>query len=191
MIKINLIPYRAQKARENVRLQVSIYLLSLVLVALGVFVAHSWLAGQINSLEVEVASLDREVKDYEQKAKEVDEIKKQLELLQKKNNVMVTLDTNRKGPVEVMDLLTQMVIENRMWIEYLTIKDDSLAMRGMAMDEKTTADFMKRFESRQYAVTLNNLVKKTYGNQTMHNFDILCKKIAPPPAPQQTEKKQG
>jgi type IV pilus assembly protein PilN len=190
MIKINLLPYRAQKARENVRLQVSVYLLSLVMVCLGVFGAYSWLARQIRSLEENVAFLDKEVKTFEEKAKEVDTIKKQLEILQKKNDVMVKLDTNRKGPVEVMDLLTQMVIENRMWIEYMTIKDDTLAMRGMALDEKTTADFMKRFESRQYAVTLNNLAKKTYGNQTMHNFDILCKKIAPP-APQQTEKKQG
>ena len=49
MIRINLLPFRAARKKENVRRQVSVFLLSFVLIIIGVFYYNMWLGNRNGS----------------------------------------------------------------------------------------------------------------------------------------------
>ena len=51
MIRINLLPFRAARKKENIRRQVSIFLLSLVFLLIILFYYNSSLSSQIDGLK--------------------------------------------------------------------------------------------------------------------------------------------
>ena len=75
MIRINLLPYRAARKKENIRIQVNIFLGSLLIIALLVFVFNSHLKGKVNHLNAEISSTQAQLVKYQQINKEIDEIK--------------------------------------------------------------------------------------------------------------------
>lgn len=146
MIRINLLPYRAAKKKENVRRQVSIFLLSIVVVALLIYVYNSSLKNKINKITADITTTQSQVAKYQKINKEIDEIKKKLDLLNRKIEVIQSLERDRKVPVQTMDDLYQLLVQKRMW--YTKIEDwtQNIKVNGIAIDNQTVADFMTRVE---------------------------------------------
>jgi len=72
MIRINLLPYRAARSKENIRRQVSVYCLSIMLLIIVFWVFNGYLSGRIDNLSARLDDLKKEVKRYEEKAKQVE-----------------------------------------------------------------------------------------------------------------------
>ena len=66
------------------------------------------------------------------------------------------------NPVRLVESMTEMIIEERMWFTALNVSGNSVSISGIALDERTIADFMKRLETKGgYAnVTLKSLQRK-------------------------------
>ena len=101
MIRINLLPFRAARKKENVRRQVSIFLLSLILVGAAVIYYNVYLSGKIKDLNASIKDTKVQLAKYNKINAEMKEIKKNLELLNKKIQVIETLETNRREPVNL------------------------------------------------------------------------------------------
>ncbi len=145
MIRINLLPYRAAKKKENIRRQVSIFLLSIVGVALLVYLYNSSLNKKIDRLTATIASTRAQVEKYQKINKEIAEIKKKLEVLNRKIDVIEQLERDRKVPVQTLDDLYQLLVQKRMW--YTRIEDlGDIKVNGIALDNQTVADYMTRVE---------------------------------------------
>lgn len=181
MIRINLLPFRAARKSENIRRQVSMFLLSIVLCFLIMGYLQISLKSKINHLNTMVANTKQEIAEYKKKADEVDRIKKKLADLEKRTNVMKTLDKNRRDPVILLDAMTQLIVPNRMWLENFSSTKGSVQLSGVALDEKTTADFMKRLETSGLfaAVTLHDVKARKLGIRNMKAFSITCKMKEP------------
>ncbi len=115
MIRINLLPYRAARKKENVRNQILVFVLALVAVTaiLGYF--HFYLSGRITALDTEIKNTQKQVKKFNKIVKQVEETKKTLALVKKKLGAINTLDMNRGDAVHLLDTMTKVVVENRMW----------------------------------------------------------------------------
>lgn len=176
MIRINLLPYRAARKTENVRRQVSLYLLSLVFAAIVMLYFQISVNNKISSLNTKVKETNAELKKYKSKAKEVDSIKKKLDKLQTRMDVMSKLDKNRKGPINLLTAMTELVIPDKMWLESLASIGNTVQLEGVVLDNKTAADFMSRLEkSNMFAsVDLSSVKQKEYGRQKMKAFQITC-----------------
>lgn len=178
MIRINLLPFRAARKSENIRHQVSMFLLCMTFLFLVMAYLQISLSAKISDLEQEVDTAGVELKKYKKQAAEVDKIKAKLDGLKKRTDVVRELDKNRKAPVRLLEALTQIVIPNRMWLT--TLKEDGrkVVVSGVALDNKTTADFMMRLESSQLFSTVNlGSVKHLIQNkQKMKQFQITCVK---------------
>ncbi|MFO7558325.1 MAG: PilN domain-containing protein [Desulfobacterales bacterium] len=181
MIRINLLPFRAARKSENIRRQVSLFLLSLIFVILVMGYLQFILSGKITEINDKISSAQQELTKYQKKAKEVDEIKKTLENLEQRTNVMKQLDKNRREPVELLDAMTQLVVPNRMWLSSITTSGRTVRLTGTALDNKTTADFMKQLEKSEMfsSVELLNLKHQMAGKQRMKSFAITCTKALP------------
>jgi type IV pilus assembly protein PilN len=84
MIRINLLPFRAARKKENIRRQVSIFMLSLVLVVIVAAWFNYLLSGKIESLNRKVADTKAQVEKYNKINQEIAEIKKKLSILNQK-----------------------------------------------------------------------------------------------------------
>jgi type IV pilus assembly protein PilN len=146
MIRINLLPYRAARKKENIRIQVNVFLGSVFIVILLVVWANALLGGKINNLNSEITSTRAQVAKYKLINKEIAEIKKKLELLNRKIKVIESLQDGRKAQVENLDSLYHLLVEKRMWYNKIEEKGDQFSLEGIALDNHTVADFMTRIE---------------------------------------------
>lgn len=146
MIRINLLPYRAARKKENIRIQVNVFLGSVLIVILLVGWYNSYLGGRVKSLTAEIASTREQVTKYKKINQEIAEIKKKLEVLDRKIKVIQSLEADRKAPVQNMDSLYHLLVEKRMWYTRIEEKGQKFSLSGIALDNHTVADYMTRLE---------------------------------------------
>jgi len=180
MIRINLLPFRAARKSENVRRQVSLFFLSLILVIIVVGYFQIRLSSKISTLTEKVEMTEKELGKYQKIAKNVDIIKKKLANLHKRTDVMIRLDKNRKEPIRLLEAMTELIVPDRMWLTKLQSSGKTVKLSGVALDNKTTADFMTRLEqSGMFAnVNLHTLKHKVEKKQKLKSFNITCTKAA-------------
>ncbi|MEJ2660309.1 MAG: PilN domain-containing protein [Desulfobacteraceae bacterium] len=146
MIRINLLPYRAARKKENIRIQVNVFLGSVFIVILLVVWANALLGGKIEDLNSEITSTREQVAKYKKINQEIAEIKKKLEVLDRKIKVIESLQAGRKAQVQNLDSLYQLLVEKRMWYNQIEERGDRFSLKGIALDNHTVADFMTRVE---------------------------------------------
>jgi type IV pilus assembly protein PilN len=191
MIRINLLPFRTERKKENVRRQVSLFLLSLVLVLLVLFYYNFNLNSKIGKLNKRIETTNNELTKYNKINKEIAHIKKNLEILQKKMAVIAQLESDRYAPVILMDTMTQVLVAKRMWLTSLSVSNTNVNINGIALDEKTVADFMVRLQKSGLFsnVVLKSVKRKEVEKSNLKSFQVVCSKV-PPQQPEQPPKKR-
>ena len=198
MIRINLLPYRAARRKENIRKQISIFFFSfLLVVVIGLFY-NMRLQKKIDNLNTKIKNNKIMLAKFEKQAKEVDRIKNAFNNLEKKTGVIKNLEIKRKAAVCLLDNMTKVVAEHtsisgsdslsdkddipvkRLWFTNFQAKGNNVGIKGIAMDNKTVADFMTRLEnSKLYKnVNLKTLKQQKITKLNLKNFDITCIKIS-------------
>ncbi len=178
MIRINLLPFRAARKKENIRRQVSIFLLSLAFMLIVLFYYNWSLGSKIDGLNAQINETKTELKKYNKINKEIATIKKKLSNLKKKMAVMDTLEANRFEPTRLLDVMTQVIVPRRMWFTSLQSKGKAVKINGIALDNKTVADFMVRLENSGLfrEVDLKTLKQRKVRKSNLKSFQINCKK---------------
>ncbi len=181
MIRINLLPFRAARKKENIRRQVSIFLLSLAFLLIILFYYNWSLGSKINNLNAQIKQTQAELAKYDKINKDIAAIKKKLSNLKKKMAVMKTLEANRFEPTRLLDTMTQVIVPKRMWFTRLNSKGQNVTINGIALDNKTVADFMVRLEKSELFsdVDLKTLKQRKVKNSNLKSFQISCIKRAP------------
>jgi len=190
MIRINLLPFRAARKKENIRRQVSVFFLCLLLVMVVLVWVHFYLGSKQQRLTTNVADTKKELALYKKKNAEIKEIRKKLKDLEMRQNVIKDLEKRRFEPVHVLDELTGKIVSERMWLTRLDIKGNQMDVDGIALDNKTVADFIDNLESlsklddqkaQMYEkVRLNKLQQEKIRNINMKKFEISALKLVTP-----------
>ena len=181
MIRINLLPFRATRKKENIRRQVSIFLLSLAFMLIILFYFNFSLSSKIGNLSTKIKDAQSALGKYDKINKEIAEIKKKLDNLKKKIAVMDSLEANRFAPIRLMDTMTQTIVTKRMWFTSLQSKDQLVNITGVALDNTTVADFMVRLENSGLfkevdLKTLKRAKSKKGATSRFVNFSVICTK---------------
>lgn len=181
MIRINLLPFRKARKKENVRQQISVFFLAMIFLALGMSYFAVALNRKIQDMEGRIRTSTLQLNELTGLTKEIEEIKKKLGIITKKTAVIKNLELNRKASVILLDTMTSMVIPGRMWFTSLSAISDNVEIIGLALDNKTVADFMIQLEgSRLFSsVSLKTLKQQAIKDVVLKNFEITCRKIAP------------
>lgn len=193
MIRINLIPFRAARKKENIRRQVTIASLTILFIVLVMVYSQLKLNSMINNLNTKIQNTKDELKKVEQQAKQVDYIKNELNKLKQKINVIGNLEANRKASVTLLDDMTKMVAEKttmpadtpegqavepakRLWFTRFEANGNTINIKGIALDNKTVADFMTRLEvSKLFTnVNLQMLKQQKLNRLNLKTFSITC-----------------
>ncbi len=190
MIRINLLPFRAARKKENVRRQLAVFLLSLVLATVGLYGVHDYLNGKVTDLNETIASKKADLSYYQAQVAEVKRLQTHIDMVGERLKTIRDLERFKAAQVQMMEDMTSRVVEKRMWLDSLENTDSALRLSGWALDNTTVANFMKKLEaSGQFvSVDLVNVVKTTYAEQSIKKFLIVCNK---PVAAEPEKKKVG
>ena len=180
MIRINLLPFRAARKKENIRRQVSVFLLSFAFLLIILFYYNWSLGSKISGLNAKIKETKSELQEYDKINKEIASIKRKLSNLKKKMAVMDNLEANRFEPTRLMDVMTEVIVPKRMWFTSLESKNKVVNIRGIALDNKTVADFMVRLEQSGLfrEVDLKTLKQRKVRKSNLKSFQIRCQKKA-------------
>ena len=178
MIRINLLPFRAARKKENIRRQISVFFLSFFLMLAVLIYYNIHLGGRIKDLRTDVDATKNEVAKFQKITKQIEDIKKKLAVLEKKTEVIRKLETNRFEPVEMLDNMSEKIIANRMWFTSLNDQPQNVRIDGIALDNKTVADFMTRLEGTGLfgSVRLQTIQKHVVKGSGLKKFSITCSK---------------
>lgn len=179
MIRINLLPFRTARKIENVRQQISVFCLALIFLTLGMSYVAMTLSRKIHDMDERIKVSSQQLNDLNVVTKEIAEIKKKLDIIKKKTAVIQNLEHNRKSSVILLDIMPTLVIPNRMWFTSLSDLGDTVEINGLALDNKTVADFMIQLEGSKLfsGVHLKTLKQQAIKDVVLKNFDISCNKI--------------
>jgi len=182
MIRINLLPFRAARKKENIRRETSIFLLTFIFTTIVMFYHNGALNGKIKDFETRVAKTQTEIAKYRKSVREINRIKKELRTLQNKTRIIVQLNQRRKWGVTFLDSINYLVIEKRMWLTNLSAKGNRINIKGIALDNKTVADFMTRLEKSQIytGINLQTITQKRIRKYNLKSFSITARKKPTP-----------
>lgn len=194
MIRINLLPFRAARKKENIRKQISLYLLSLVLLFALMGYFYFQLTSNLNGLKAKQSQLTTELKKYEEILKRMAELEKRIKEVRSKLAVIKELEANKTGPVHLLDEIAKAVPKDKLWLSSLKESKGTLTLQGTAMDNETVALFMTNLENSDYinSVDLQSTKMRTLAEQRLNvsDFTLECKTYAfkAPSAPTKTKK---
>ena len=190
MIRINLLPFRAARKKENIRKQVSVFFLCLLLVIIVLGWVHFYLGSKQTRLTTNVTDTKKELALYKKKNEEIKEIRQKLQDLEMRQQVIQDLEKQRFEPVHILDELTGKIVAERMWLTRLDINSNQMDVDGIALDNNTVANFIDNLEtisklnepqSHLYEkVRLNKLQQEEIRNLNMKKFEITALKVTKP-----------
>lgn len=194
MIKINLLPFRKARRRENVRRQVNVYFLCLIFLFSLMLYFHFDLNIQLGKLEARKTSLQKELKTYARITKEIAQHKKNTKILTTKLEVIRNLEKQQVGPVQLLAEVARAAPLDRLWLESLSESQGVMTLQGTAMDNDTVALFMTELEkARQIqSVDLNKTTLKFFPEHKLRaaGFVLTCRTAFGAPQPEKKKKQK-
>jgi len=179
MIKINLLPFRAARRKENIRRQITIYVLSVALILLVAGYLFLNLNSTLSDLADEKAAQKNELAKYADTIKKIKAIEKKVAAIQEKFDVIKELEKNKTGPVRLLDEIAMAIPKDRLWLKSIKEQKGSLTLSGTAMDNDTVAIFMINLEKSPQITSVDLKSTKLQNLKAyklkVSNFSLTCK----------------
>ncbi len=155
MIRINLLPFRAARKRENIKRQISIFALVLLLLFAGMGYQYYDLSSELSEVKAEQKKVKKELRSYNKILRKIKTLNKRIKALKAKLRIIKQLEKGKTGPVLLLDQISSAVPKNKLWISSLKQKKKSLRLTGTAMDNATVALFMDNLKRSKQISTVN------------------------------------
>lgn len=147
MIRINLLPVREWRKKEEVRQQISIYILSIILL-LCIFLGISiTIQKQIESKQDKLTNLQTKIVKLKKIKADINKINIAKKRIKERFNIIEKLQANRQITVKLLDQLVTAIPIDRLSLTHITFRDKILRLNGIALDNHTVALYMKRLEN--------------------------------------------
>ncbi len=179
MIRINLLPFRVARKKENIRRQVSIFFLSIVMVSLLLAWYTLGINKEIIEIKTRIVQVKAQIALYKERADRVTQIKKNLKILEDKLKIVSSLEEKRMEQLVLLEELSERVVPERMWLESMKSDSVHVTLKGVAFDNPTIADFMRNLEISSLFSNIDlkrSKVQKFKEGIMLKSFELLCTK---------------
>ena len=195
MIRINLLPIGRRPVEEKIRKEITVFFL-LIFFSLSVMVYfHIDHTRTIKQITAEKKTVDTEIRRYQDRQRQLKALQEKHKILEQKLGVIEQLKRNRDLQVRVLDQLAILVPTDKLWINTLTQKGNTLTLTGVARGNEVIAQFMEALEKSPY-IDANGVVLKQSRQVKIQgfklkNFNLTARVIVPAPAKEAPQKKGG
>ena len=149
MIRINLLPVRAAKKREQGRVQLALGVMVILAAFAGNYLWYNAAEGDLGTAQRRVQDTQRQITQLERIIGQVKDIQKKKQDLQKKLDVIAKLRKQKTGPVKLMDSLAT-IIPKQVWVTQFAEKGGHFTMQGKAMTHVDLASFLSALKGSKY-----------------------------------------
>jgi type IV pilus assembly protein PilN len=191
MIRINLLPFRAARKRENIKRQVTVYGLSVILLLVAMAYVFLQLDGRLSEVKAQETQLNQELAKHKKTIARIKTLKKKIKLIERKLGVIQKLEEGKQGPVRLLDELAKAVPKDRLWLSAMAESKGNLTLRGLARNNETVAEFMVNLEKSPIVLTVDLQSSKstTVRGASLSQFSLKCK-VDPSGKAKKTKKAQ-
>ena len=180
--RLNLLPWRDMRRREQDRQLLTVAIGAWVLMVVIVFYAHIHVTGLIDAQNRRNEFLKQEITKVEKQIKEVAELKKRREDLIARMNVIQQLQADRTRVVRIFDELVRRVPEG---VQLASLKQSgsaSMALTGVAQSNARVSALMRNFSASEWFddPKLDVINVRQKGGDRVSEFSMKVKNSAKP-----------
>jgi type IV pilus assembly protein PilN len=173
MIKINLLPIRADKKKESVRNQLILLAASITVVVLLFLLVTFFLSFKINSTKAEITVQEGKLAQLKVKIGKINNLEKLKADVQNKLNILNRLRKEKNGPVQRLLILSQ-TIPDKLWITKYSESGATATLNGIATDEELIANYMRSLDTSSEYSNVELIVSEQIelGGQKAKKFEL-------------------
>lgn len=189
MLRINLLPIRQLKKRAKARNQI-ISLATLFVFIILILGAIGFLQGsRIQGIEDSITTLRQEKLKFAPILAEMKRLEQAKTDLENKIGVIKKLRRDSSITVHILDEVAKTVDSKRMWLKSLKQQGSSLLLTGIALDNRTIAQFMDALKKSPYisGVNLSNASLTKLFGRDLKDFSLACSIVNVKETPEQTD----
>lgn len=176
MLRINLLPIRQLKKRAKAVNQIVSALIALCCVLFFLLCVGYYQKSSIAQTQTRIDDLDRQKKNLQKTLNLIDKYQKNTEELHRRIDVINNLRQDSSLTVHILDELTSLVDNERIWLNSLSQNGTSLNLEGVALDNESIAQFMDALKQNDYfrSVNLGQSTHKSYSGRNLKSFNLTC-----------------
>ena len=192
MIKINLLPFRAARKRENIKRQLIIFVSTIIICFLVGIYLYLDKSGELKGLKADEKQLNQELAKYRQTLNKIKTLEKKIKEINAKLEVIKKLERGKTGPVFLLDEIAMAVPKDKLWLNSLSEKRGTLSLSGTAMDNETVALFMNNLEASDHIGAVDLIFSQLRDLPSyklkVADFNLSCQIIEKPKEEKQEDK---
>ena len=146
MAHINLLPWREERRKEQLRQFLTLMGLSVVLMILIILAVHLQYSRMISSQEARNRYLKKEIAVVEKQIREINNLAKEKKRLLARMEVIQQLQRNRPGIVHLFDEMVKVIPEG-VYLTSLTQKGNNLTITGIAQSNARVSAYMRNIDA--------------------------------------------
>ena len=175
MVRVNLLPVRAERKKQAGQQQVLLMGLAILGVIVVLVVWVGALKAERRNLEARIGELNDELKKLEQIIGEVKQYSETKAALEGKLKIIDDLKKGRSGPVKVLDELAQK-IPKKVWVASYNENNRQAVITGQAASDEEIASFMHELQQSTFFKNINLKYTKiiTVEGNKFKDFVIEC-----------------
>jgi type IV pilus assembly protein PilN len=181
MLRINLLPIRQLQKRAVARNQLIGFTTLFIFLLVGLGAVGFLQAAKLKNIEADTERLKQETQKYAPILAEMKRLEKSKKDLENKINIIKTLKSESSATVHILDEVASSVDSRRMWLDALKQQGSSLDLKGVALDNRTIAQFMESLKQSPYigAVNLSSATLKKVSGRNLKSFALKCSIVNP------------
>jgi len=179
MIRINLLPYRPER-RKNQILQHLAWLFSSIAVTAALLIAANMYAdSELSSLQTEFGQLNAQNKALKSKIGKIGTLDRLRGDVERKLDLVDTLQQGRFETLNTLLGLSTAIPEN-VWLTSIVDNAGQLQIKGLGESNKAVANFMRALDESPLfdGIDLQVIVRKTADGVPVRQFDMTLKRVA-------------
>ena len=191
MLRINLLPIRQLKKRAKARNQIFSFITLFVFLLLILGAVGFLQTTKIQNIESSISKLNKEKQKFAPTLAKIKQLEKVKLDLENKIRIIKQLKRDSAVTVHILDEVAKKVDSKRMWLKSLKQQGTSLSLTGVALDNRTVAQFMDALKESPYisAINLSNASLTKVSGRDLKSFSLACSIISPKETTQKEIKK--
>ena len=180
MIKINLLPVREERRKQDAR-QLALTLVGALVGTLAILGFFHWtLQNDLAEVKAQVAETNRQIDQFGPQLAQVEAYRKTKADIEQKLEVIERLVDERAGPVHMLDELATHAPE-RLWLTKIESSRREILIKGMSLDNELVAQFLTVINASPWftAVELVSTEAREKEGLKLNAFEISAKAVTP------------
>lgn len=176
MLTINLLPIRQLQKQAHARKEIFSFVACLIFILILLGAIGLMQANQATAIQAETASLNQEKKSYDKVLAEIKKLEMDKKELENKISIIKQLKQESSLTVHVLDEVARRLDSSRIWLTALDQQGATLSLKGIALDNKTIAEFMNALDASDYIsdINLSDSSLTNVAGQDLKAFALQC-----------------